>query len=787
MAKNVDHIQHIKSNVVLEGKPKLPQPGSLVEGELAINYAEGVETISIKNSSGDIVTFSSDDYYSKQKLGSAFTDANSAVTVTEYIEENELIVSTALNDLKENKLDASAYTPTDLSNYYTKSETSGATELSTEFELYVQKTDVDQVLDNTTSASTNPVSSKAVYDAVTDNELVWTNAYVAMSGIVSSHTSNTSIHITSADRDKLDSITGTLGTMAYQNTNSYSSATEINTALGNKANSSDLTTLSGTVTGHTADTTIHLTLAEKGQLHTHSNKSALDAITGNVGTMAYESTSSYSSATEVNTALAGKASTGDIANFFDNAKYELSGTTHVINFYNGNTVKSTIDATDFIKDGMIDTVSAGTSASTTVLVITWNTDAGKSQTILDIGDMFEADNYYTKSETSGATEISDALADKIASGDVVTAITESNSGSSAPVSVKVVAENEFVISTALNDLNANKLDVTAYTPTDLSNYYTKSQTSGATELSTAFGGKADTATTLAGYGITDAYTKSQTSGATELSTAFGNKADTATTLAGYGITDAYTKTEIDNKLGTGFTVSSVTEVIESNERVAASALNDLKRNKLDVSAFTEYSGAVNTTISSKASQTDLNTLSGTVTAHTANTTMHLTSTEKSQLHTHTNKTYLDGITGSVGTMAYQNTSSYSSATQVNTALGAKLDATAYTPTDLSNYYTKSETSGATELSTVFGTGFTVSSITEVIKEDERVTSEALNDLNTRIGTGFSISSVTVVMDSKADKTEDLDGVKLKKITQSEYDALVQAGTVDPNTLYIITD
>jgi hypothetical protein len=97
MAKNVDHIQHIKSNVVLEGKPKLPESSNLVEGELAINYADGVETISIKNSNGDIVTFSSDEYYSKQKLGSAFTDTNSAVTVTEYLEENELIVSTALS------------------------------------------------------------------------------------------------------------------------------------------------------------------------------------------------------------------------------------------------------------------------------------------------------------------------------------------------------------------------------------------------------------------------------------------------------------------------------------------------------------------------------------------------------------------------------------------------------------------------------------------------------------------------------------------------------------------
>lgn len=59
-------------------------------------------------------------------------------------------------------------------------------------------------------------------------------------------------------------------------------------------------------------------------------------------------------------------------------------------------------------------------------------------------------------------------------------------------------------------------------------------------------GKADKATTLAGYGITDAYTKTQTDDKiTELTT---NKADKATTLQGYGITDAYTKTEVDGKL-----------------------------------------------------------------------------------------------------------------------------------------------------------------------------------------------------------------------------------------------
>jgi hypothetical protein len=77
--------------------------------------------------------------------------------------------------------------------------------------------------------------------------------------------------------------------------------------------------------------------------------------------------------------------------------YDSSGKT--IDFYNANNVKiDSIDATDFIKDGMIDSVTIETTSGTTYLVIVWNTDAGKETTRIDIGDIFDADNYYTKAE-----------------------------------------------------------------------------------------------------------------------------------------------------------------------------------------------------------------------------------------------------------------------------------------------------------------------------------------------------------------------------------------------------
>lgn len=50
-----------RSSVVDEsGNPKLPEANMIDYGEIAVNYASGVETLSIKNSNDEIVTFSSD-------------------------------------------------------------------------------------------------------------------------------------------------------------------------------------------------------------------------------------------------------------------------------------------------------------------------------------------------------------------------------------------------------------------------------------------------------------------------------------------------------------------------------------------------------------------------------------------------------------------------------------------------------------------------------------------------------------------------------------------------------
>ena len=112
-----------------------------------------------------------------------------------------------------------------------------------------------------------------------------------------------------------------------------------------------------------------------------------------------------------------------IGDYFDGVEYDSSGKT--IDFYSQGKLVDSIDATDFIKDGMVDSVSLIELSGDTYLHIVFNTDAGKEPIDIPLGDLFNADDYYTKEET--------------------------------------------------DDLLDDKLDASAYTPVDLTDYYTKQE------------------------------------------------------------------------------------------------------------------------------------------------------------------------------------------------------------------------------------------------------------------------------------------------------------------------
>ena len=98
-----------------------------------------------------------------------------------------------------------------------------------------------------------------------------------------------------------------------------------------------------------------------------------------------------------------------LADVFADVLYD-SQTKH-INFYGkGDTQHTTVlayvDATDFVVDGMVSNVEIKSvtisGTPTTCLVITFNSDAGKQDINIPISQIFDASNYYTKSEVDTA-------------------------------------------------------------------------------------------------------------------------------------------------------------------------------------------------------------------------------------------------------------------------------------------------------------------------------------------------------------------------------------------------
>lgn len=93
--------------------------------------------------------------------------------------------------------------------------------------------------------------------------------------------------------------------------------------------------------------------------------------------------SSYVKTSDMNTTLTAYVTTGV---YDDNTK----------NIYlkHGDTVLATIDASSFVMDGMIESVYVYNGN----LIITFNTESGHENIVIPISDIFDANNYYSKSE-----------------------------------------------------------------------------------------------------------------------------------------------------------------------------------------------------------------------------------------------------------------------------------------------------------------------------------------------------------------------------------------------------
>ena len=147
----------------------------------------------------------------------------------------------------------------------------------------------------------------------------------------------------------------------------------IDAAVSGKADASDVETLSGTVTGHTADTTIHVTSSDKEVWNAKADISDIPSVSGYADSVKYNSTTKY------------------------------------VEFYHGTTAGTKVfeyDASPFLIDGMVQNVEIKdvtiSGESVTCLVISFNTDAGKQDINIPLTDIFDPNNYYTKSEVNAS-------------------------------------------------------------------------------------------------------------------------------------------------------------------------------------------------------------------------------------------------------------------------------------------------------------------------------------------------------------------------------------------------
>ncbi|MBO7733598.1 MAG: hypothetical protein J6S67_13620 [Methanobrevibacter sp.] len=208
-------------------------------------------------------------------------------------------------------------------------------------------------------------------------------------------------------------------------------------------------------------------------------------------------------------------------------------------------------ATNNVNNIQLKSVSSGNIGN----AIYYPTINGKG--ILTSNQTFARNNYdfqlietsaITSSVTSASTdsEIPSAKAVWDAIPASITVDSAFDSGSTNPLANSAITTHlnnvESVIATSLVDLDTRKLDASAYTPTDLTNYYTKSETSGASEIANALvdldtkklDASAYTPTDLSNY-----YTKSETSGATEIANALSAKSNTS---------DVYTYIAADGRI-----------------------------------------------------------------------------------------------------------------------------------------------------------------------------------------------------------------------------------------------
>lgn len=148
------------------------------------------------------------------------------------------------------------------------------------------------------------------------------------------------------------------------------------------------------------------------------------------------------------------ATKSELSSLFDDVSYDSEG--KQIQFKHGQSVVKNLDATPFIKDGMVNTVTitdgktGGANNGKKVLLITFNTDSGKEDIEIPLDNIFNASNYYTKTEADNTFVKSADWDAKTA--DFLTEDDLEDYAKSSDVYSKTEADSTFVKDAELTDI-----------------------------------------------------------------------------------------------------------------------------------------------------------------------------------------------------------------------------------------------------------------------------------------------------------------------------------------------
>lgn len=240
-----------------------------------------------------------------------------------------------------------------------------------------------------------------------------------------------------------------------------------------------------------ATTALAETIAEQGYQNAEQVQSAVTAATTPIN----NTLTAHTASTDIHVTVADKEAwnakldAADVEGFFGAVNYDSASKR--INFYNtstGGTVLGYVDATDFIKDGMVSNVEIKeVTGKGTCLVITFNSDSGKQAIEIPISQIFDASNYYTKDEVDAELAKKANTATTYTKSEVDTALAAK--ANTATTYSKTETDNKIADYTYDKDTIDQKIeDSGTFDPTL---YYKKSETYSKTEVNTELAKKND--------------------------------------------------------------------------------------------------------------------------------------------------------------------------------------------------------------------------------------------------------------------------------------------------------